>query len=147
MGFLCRIVGTWALAVVVAVLVVLLVAGDLLSWSPVVIAGQLLAVAGMVWARRSFPAATFGVTAAPRGTAVIEKGPYRWVRHPQYAGMLVLVWAGVLAHRSPLSLAAVGVLLVVVALRVPCEERALRERLPGYADYASRTKRLIPFVI
>lgn len=147
MGVVCRVVATWAAAAVVAAILILLLTGNLLAWSPVVIAVQVLAVAVAAWARRSFPPATFSVTAAPRGGAVIEQGPYRWVRHPQYSAVLMLIWAGVLSHLSALSLAVGVAIAVVAALRIACEERLLTEKLPGYADYARRTRRLIPFVI
>lgn len=147
MESMCRVGSAWALAVVVAALAVLLVAGDLLSASPVVIAAQLLALAVAVWARRSFPPGTFGVTAEPRGQAVIEAGPYRWIRHPQYAAALLLIWAGVLSHLSARSLVVGGVVVVVAGVRIACEERRLRAVLPGYDAYARRTRRLIPFVL
>ena len=147
MGIVCRVVARWAAAAVAAAILILLLTGNLLSWSPVVIAVQLAALAVATWARKSFPPATFSVTAAPRGTAVIERGPFRWVRHPQYASVLALIWAGVLSHLSVLSVAVGGSVTVVAALRIACEERLLTEQLPGYADYAQRTRRLIPFVV
>ncbi|HTT68521.1 MAG TPA: methyltransferase [Gemmatimonadales bacterium] len=147
MGVACRVVGKWAFAAVVAAILILLFTGNLLSRSPVVIVLQVAALAVAAWARRSFPPATFSVTAEPRGGAVIEKGPYRWVRHPQYSAVLILIWAGVLSHLSALSLAVGVVVAVVASLRIVCEERQLVETLPGYADYARRTRRLIPFVI
>lgn len=78
---------------------------------------------------------------------LVEKGPYRFLRHPGYAGSL-LIWTGfALTSRS---LAVVGVVSGLLGLayhrRVAAEEALLRRDLPGYAAYSRRTKRLIPFV-
>jgi protein-S-isoprenylcysteine O-methyltransferase Ste14 len=147
MGALCRVVSRFALVVVVAAIVVLLVEGELLSLSPMVIAAQALALFVAAWARRTFAAGAYAVTAAPRGDALLATGPYRWVRHPQYAATFLLIWAGVLAHLSVLSVATGVVVVMVGSVRIVCEERLLRERFPGYAAYAARTRRLVPFVI
>jgi protein-S-isoprenylcysteine O-methyltransferase Ste14 len=92
-------------------------------------------------------AGAFAVTAAPRGEAVLTRGPYRWVRHPQYAAALLLIWAGVLSHLSVLSVVLGLVVAATAAVRIVCEERLLRERFPDYAAYAARTRRLVPFVV
>jgi protein-S-isoprenylcysteine O-methyltransferase Ste14 len=80
-----------------------------------------------------------------RGHEVVTSGPYRFVRHPSYAG-------GVVSYLAlPLMLDAlwsvVPALLVIVALvmRTALEDQTLLESLPGYRDYATRTRsRLIP---
>jgi protein-S-isoprenylcysteine O-methyltransferase Ste14 len=71
-----------------------------------------------------------------RGHHLIMSGPYRYVRHPAYAGFpLVTVGAG-LALGSWLA-ALLGLLLVVPVLRrAAWEDRVLRDRLEGYAAYA-----------
>ena len=82
-----------------------------------------------------------------RGQFVVQTGPYRFVRHPMYAGAVFLfagmaMWlgsaAGVIASAVP-----VGILVV----RIWIEEGLLRRDLPGYEDYANKVRwRLIPFV-
>src|SRR5207245_4600596 len=80
---------------------------------------------------------------------VVEKGPYRLVRHPSYTGVLI-TFAGLgLAVQS---LGAVLVLLLFFVIsfgyRMHVEERALLSGLgQDYASYMKRTKRLIPFVL
>jgi protein-S-isoprenylcysteine O-methyltransferase len=78
---------------------------------------------------------------------VVDRGPYRFVRHPGYAGSL-LIWTGfALTSRSFAVVEVVGGLLgVAYHRRVGAEEALLRRELPGYAAYSKRTKRLIPFV-
>ena len=79
---------------------------------------------------------------------VVERGIYRWVRHPSYTGgMLMYVGTG-LALTNWLS-----VLIITVAgaagylYRVQVEEQALQANLGGrYQEYMRRTKRFVPFV-
>src|SRR4051794_793881 len=79
---------------------------------------------------------------------VVEAGPYRYVRHPSYTGVLLafLGW-GLTLHNW----LALLVLLVPISLafahRMTVEEDALREALgERYANYTARTKRILPFV-
>jgi protein-S-isoprenylcysteine O-methyltransferase Ste14 len=80
-----------------------------------------------------------------RDHALVETGPYRWVRHPGYAGSL-LIWTGfALTSRSPLTVALTSALLgTAYARRIVVEEDLLGRELPGYRDYARRTSRLVP---
>ena len=79
---------------------------------------------------------------------VVDSGPYRFVRHPSYAGAL-LAFAGFgLVMRNWASLLAITVPIFAAFLyRIEVEERALLEALGDrYHAYEQRTKRLIPFV-
>jgi len=83
------------------------------------------------------------------GQQVIERGAYRWIRHPSYtAGMLVYLgtilalgnWVSVILMVSP------G--LFTYSYRVRVEERALLEVIgEPYRDYMRRTKRFVPMII
>jgi protein-S-isoprenylcysteine O-methyltransferase Ste14 len=79
---------------------------------------------------------------------VITSGPYRWLRHPSYAGILLIIAGIGLAYGNWLSLTAlVGALLVGLVYRIRIEESALASELgSAYTTYASSRKRLIPFV-
>jgi protein-S-isoprenylcysteine O-methyltransferase len=78
---------------------------------------------------------------------VVDRGPYRFVRHPGYAGSL-MIWTGfALTSRSLRVVEVVGGLLsVAYHRRVGAEEALLRRELRGYDAYSKRTKRLVPFV-
>jgi len=82
-----------------------------------------------------------------RGHTVATGGPYRFVRHPGYAGF-ILGGLGIpllLGSRWALVPAALSGALVVV--RTVLEDRTLREELPGYRDYTLRVRhRLVPGV-
>ena len=79
---------------------------------------------------------------------VIQSGPYRWVRHPSYAGALLSVLGIVLCSTNWLSLACLLIVASGFAYRIRVEEQALAADLgPPYRDYMRRTKRLIPRVL
>jgi len=82
------------------------------------------------------------------GQRVVERGPYRWLRHPSYlGGLLAMVGFGMtltnwLALFLPACCAIAG-----YAYRIPLEEQALARGLgPAYTEYMQRTWRLIPYV-
>jgi protein-S-isoprenylcysteine O-methyltransferase len=79
---------------------------------------------------------------------VINRGPYKVVRHPGYSGALVL-WAG--AGLATLNWVAAGVVIVgmcgVYCYRIQCEEVMLRSTLgQPYDTYRTQTWRLVPFI-
>jgi len=78
---------------------------------------------------------------------VIETGPYRFVRHPGYVGMVVWVLSFPLLLTSPRALYPAAFTVVCFLVRTALEDRTLHAKLPGYADYASRVRsRLLPGV-
>ena len=82
-----------------------------------------------------------------RKQTVITTGPYHYVRHPMYAGGLLLFLGTPLLLGSWYGLLLVVVMMPGLAVRAILEERALREELPGYAAYMAQVKyRLIPYV-
>jgi protein-S-isoprenylcysteine O-methyltransferase Ste14 len=82
-----------------------------------------------------------------RGHHVITGGPYRFVRHPGYLGMLAGAVGGGIAIGSWWSLLPLLPLVLVVAVRTWREERLLMQSLEGYSDYAQSVRfRLLPGV-
>lgn len=80
--------------------------------------------------------------------AVVETGPYRWLRHPSYTGGLLTVFGLLLCLTNPLAFVGFVVTLAGYAYRIRVEERVLsRELGESYQRYMKRTKRLIPFVL
>ncbi|MFH2054516.1 MAG: isoprenylcysteine carboxylmethyltransferase family protein [bacterium] len=140
------IVKKFAVVVVILGLLFLVIRGDFLSPSPFVIGGQLLALAILVSARVAFGRQDFRIGADPGSGQLISDGPYRFIRHPMYAGALLLIWASIAGHWSLVN-AVDGVIVSAVALyRVVLEEEALKEHYSDYAEYSLHTRRLIPFL-
>ena len=123
------------------------------GWSHVpwliVVAGELLVALGflvvfLVFRENSYASAVIEVGAEQR---VIDTGPYAWVRHPMYAGALVLLTGIPLALGSFWGLLVLAPFAAVIAWRLLDEEAFLLQQLPGYAAYRRKTRyRLIPFV-
>ena len=79
---------------------------------------------------------------------LVDSGPYHFVRHPSYAGNLLVVAGFALSFQNWVSLLAVfGPCAAVILWRIRIEESALLEALgEPYRRYMLRTKRLIPFI-
>ena len=80
-----------------------------------------------------------------RGHVVCDTGPYRFVRHPSYAGSILPLFGIVLALGSVWTLIPAAVATIIGLVRTALEDQTLQEELSGYRDYAQRVRyRLIP---
>ncbi|WP_459865627.1 methyltransferase family protein [Endothiovibrio diazotrophicus] len=80
-----------------------------------------------------------------RGHVVCNSGPYRYVRHPGYAGNILALFGIVLALGSVWTLIPAAAASIIGVIRTALEDRTLQEELPGYRDYAHCVRyRLIP---
>jgi protein-S-isoprenylcysteine O-methyltransferase Ste14 len=80
-----------------------------------------------------------------RGHTVATGGPYRFVRHPGYAGALALTLATPFLLGSWPALIPAAALMTILIVRTILEDRTLRRELPGYVDYTGRVRyRLLP---
>src|SRR5665811_828322 len=108
------------------------------AWSALAIAGIALVVAGgsvMLWSGRTLgPALT--PFPSPRG-AHLERGPYRFVRHPMYGGVIVFL-TGAALITSPLALVPALASIPFLLLKARYEERLLADADPGYDEYLGR---------
>jgi protein-S-isoprenylcysteine O-methyltransferase Ste14 len=81
------------------------------------------------------------------GHRVFEGGPYRFVRHPGYVGLVLWALGTPLLVLSVWSLVAAVVAAAWIVLRTALEDATLRRELPGYEDYSRRTRfRLVPWL-
>jgi protein-S-isoprenylcysteine O-methyltransferase Ste14 len=82
-----------------------------------------------------------------RAQTVISTGPYRYVRHPMYAGACLFFLGTALLLGSWYGVLCTPVFIGLFAVRVVLEERLLREELEGYNDYVARVKyRFLPHI-
>ena len=110
------------------------------------LAMYLLSTAFIMWVFRenSFAAPVVKVQ-AERHHHVVSSGPYAFVRHPMYSGIMLFFFGVPLLLGSWWGVAIAPVFAVLFAIRARIEERALVEGLPDYADYAARVRyRLVP---
>jgi protein-S-isoprenylcysteine O-methyltransferase Ste14 len=117
------------------------------SW--VVLIGYVLLIGSIVvttWAQAVNPFFEPGVRIQKeREQRVITSGPYKFVRHPGYAAAIVLFVGISLALASWWALLPAAVAIALLVVRTSWEDRLLQAELPGYADYARRTRyRLLP---
>jgi protein-S-isoprenylcysteine O-methyltransferase Ste14 len=121
------------------------------GWSPVPpyvsIVGDVLIILGYLFIffvvrENSYAASTIQVAEDQR---VISTGPYALMRHPMYAGALLLILGLPLALDSWYGLLGIFGFLSVLIWRLLDEENFLTRNLPGYAEYKSKVRwRLIP---
>jgi protein-S-isoprenylcysteine O-methyltransferase Ste14 len=98
----------------------------------------------LTFKENSYTRATIEISA---GQKVITSGPYRFVRHPMYAGASVLLIFTPLALGSWIAEIFAVLLILVVAARLLDEEKFLQKDLTGYTAYCQTVRyHLIPYV-
>jgi protein-S-isoprenylcysteine O-methyltransferase Ste14 len=117
---------------------------DWLRW-----AGAALGLASLLWLRQTFRAIGSNISETvltkPRHRLVTH-GTYRWIRHPLYAGSLVLLAGlGLLAASGWMLLSTILALAAIRVFVVPREEAELASRFgPAYREYRDRTGAMLP---
>lgn len=128
-------------------LIALALTGSIIARNPVLLAIEIGALALGVWAILTVRIRHVNVIPdVRRGSRLVRKGPYRWIRHPMYAAILLGALALVLDELTPLRLLIYGVLLVDLIVKLTYEERLLAAAFPIYTAYQEVSKRLIPFI-
>lgn len=115
----------------------------------VFVAGCVLFCAGAAVVFRVFTANAYtsSVIEVAAEQTVVVTGPYRFVRHPMYAGVLLMGLATPLVLGSYLAELFIVPAFGLLVVRILAEERFLAERLGGYTEYLKATRaRLIPGV-
>lgn len=120
--------------------------------APFRVAGLSLAWLGMIlagWASLYLRAGkSFTPMPSPRDNAILQTtGPYRWVRHPVYSGLLVWAFGVALAGGTTSHLLLATAHFLFFNAKAAYEERALTKKFSGYAEYAATTPRLFPRVV
>ena len=123
------------------------------GWSPVPayisLAGDALVALGLFINLVVFRENSFGGSTVQtfENQKVISSGPYALIRHPMYAGVIVMVLGAPLALGSWWGLAILAIAVPVLIWRILDEELLLKKELPGYTDYTHKvTHRLVPYL-
>lgn len=100
------------------------------------------------WAMKTNPfLSSFVRIQDERGHYTVTSGPYRFLRHPLYAGVLCMCWGMPLLLGSWWALIPGLLIMILFIIRTALEDRTLQVELPGYVEYSQRVKyRLIPGV-
>lgn len=99
-----------------------------------------------VWARLHLGRDWSGTITLKEDHRLVTTGPYAFVRHPIYTGLLFAFVGTALAIGEWRCALATVFLVAGILVRCSAEEAKMRETFPDYDDYAGRTKRLIPFL-
>ncbi len=100
-----------------------------------------------IWARRHLGANWSSAPSLKEGHVLVTSGPYRLVRHPIYAGILVALLGSGLAG-SAIWLYIFAVFCAIFLYRARVEEQLMLGQFPDeYREYRKRTKALIPFLL
>ncbi|HEY2103782.1 MAG TPA: isoprenylcysteine carboxylmethyltransferase family protein [Chthoniobacterales bacterium] len=119
---------------------------DALAWI-----GAMLCIAGLafcIWARFTLGRNWSGVVTFKGGHELITRGPYAFVRHPIYTGLLTMFVATVIVLGHVAGIISIPFVLVSFWIKLRYEEKLMLEKFPNeYAAYQRRVKRLIPFIL
>lgn len=119
------------------------------DWVPLL--GVLLVWAGVLfccWARVVLGRNWSAVVQVKRDHELIVRGPYRWVRHPIYTGLLLAFLGTALAIGEWRALLATAIVAGSFWIKLRLEERWMREQFgDAYLSYMGRVKALIPGVL
>ena len=138
-GYLAMVVG----------LVGLVATRSLFSPWPLVIALQVAALGLMIWARVTFGRRSYHPAANPTEGGLITSGPYRFIRHPIYTGLLVMyVATAILLGRMGALIFGVPLVFASFWIKLRDEEEIMLKQFPEqYSAYQQRTARIIPFLL
>jgi protein-S-isoprenylcysteine O-methyltransferase Ste14 len=108
---------------------------------------ELSAIVPGIWAVWTMRIGHFNIIPdVPIHGKLVEIGPFRYVRHPMYASLLLVTLVLVLNHFSLFRMTIWVVLLIDLLMKLSYEEKLLAQRFPNYPFYRKRTKCLIPFI-
>ena len=115
------------------------------------IVGVILAISGAalsVWAYRYHGTRLTPFPKPPDDMPLIDAGPYRYVRHPMYSGIVAFTLGVGLAYANPVTMLSSVAFAVFFMAKSGHEEDLLLAEVPGYRQYRSEVPwRLIPYVM
>lgn len=128
----------------------LLAAAIVLSarWAPPDLLPIVLSLPGMlvaIWAWHAMGVTNIRVAPAPdQRSRLVRHGPYRWIRHPMYTGLLLFTMPLLASNFAWWRLLAWMALVLVLRIKAAEEERLMGERFSEYRSYLARTGRFFP---
>lgn len=106
-----------------------------------------LGLLAAVWSRKVLADNWSSTVTFKQGHKLVERGPYRFVRHPIYTSILVMVLGTALVANRVAALPALVFYFAGFWIKLKQEERLLRRHFPdAYPAYQARVKALVPFV-
>ena len=117
----------------------------------VAVLAAILSVTGLiicVWARLTLGRNWSGTITVKEDHELITRGPYRFVRHPIYTGILTMCFAALLVIGNFSGFIGITLIFLGIWVKLRDEEAVMLQQFPAeYPAYCERVKRLIPFVL
>ena len=121
--------------------------GPILARQPLLFIIELLGVGLGVWAIVAMRFFNFNITPDVKVDGyLVERGPYAFIRHPMYTSLVLICLALVADTFSWVRASVFLVLIIDLVIKLRYEEGLLSAHYPQYADYMTRSKRLLPYI-
>jgi protein-S-isoprenylcysteine O-methyltransferase Ste14 len=116
------------------------------AWAAAVLC--FIGLAFALWARVTLGSNWSAVVTLKEGHELVERGPYRFVRHPIYTGILTMFFATALALGHVAGFAATLLMFASFRIKLCDEEQLMLQQFADrYTAYQRRAKRIIPLVL
>lgn len=99
-----------------------------------------------IWARLNLGANWSGTVTLKENHSLVRTGPYKYVRHPIYSGILLAICGAAVVIGEWRGLLGFAFALAALVLKSKAEEKIMRHTFPEYEEYAGKTAALVPFV-
>lgn len=125
----------------------ILLSGPVISSTIIYILVQIFGLLLIIWALVTIKVSKTNKHSLPQGYFFLEKGPYEIIRHPIYAGYLLIMISFVEIEFTLLRTIALLILCIVIFLKIIREEYTLTEKIHEYKKYKEKTKAIIPYLL
>jgi protein-S-isoprenylcysteine O-methyltransferase Ste14 len=143
-----RIKSSILVSIQIACLLLVLASGPLFAANRLLLVLETAGIALGVWSLAVMGMKNLNIAPTVRdGAELIIKGPYRLIRHPMYASVLLTIWALIIDQFTLLRLIVGLILTADLMIKMLYEEGILKRHFRDYPAYMERTKRIIPFIM
>lgn len=134
-------------AIQLTALVFILLSGPLFARQRGLLVLELIGIFLGLWAIFEFRKTTLRITPeVGEGAILVVSGPYRFIRHPMYTSLILIVLALILDLFTTARLIAGLILFLDLLVKIRFEEDYLNRHFKNYKQYAKYTYKIIPFI-
>jgi protein-S-isoprenylcysteine O-methyltransferase Ste14 len=128
-------------------LILIFASGRPFAKNYLLLALEIMGVALEIWAVITMGRHNLNITPLVKQEAqLVTWGPYRFIRHPMYSALLLIIWPLIIDRFSLFLLITGLVFTLVFIIKLFFEESVLKKHFAEYEDYMKTTKRLIPYI-